>query len=82
MIDDATGKENGILIEKKKEVQGPSYIQVKVELHDVQENLEDAQELAGQLVLSENNKMTVIDQLHEEVKTLKAQIDKLKMQNK
>ena len=57
-------------------------IEVKVEkmnetLHDVREDLEDAQELTGNLVLSENNKMTEIDRLKAELRIKQARIDEL-----
>ena len=43
-------------------------------LHKVQEDLEDAQELNGHLVLSENNKMTEIDKLKVEIQQLKSEL--------
>ena len=43
-------------------------------LHKAQEDLEDAQELNGHFVLSENNKMTEIDKLKAEIQQLKSEL--------
>ena len=57
-------------------------VKVKVEkftndLNDAKEDLEDAQETLQYVVLSENNKMTEIDQLKEKMKEMQKRIEDL-----
>ena len=47
------------------------------QLHEVQEELEDSQETSGFLLLSENNKMTEIDQLKREIQQMQQRIEEL-----
>ena len=47
------------------------------QLHDVREELEDAQQTSGYLLLSENNKMTEIDQLKREIQQKQQRIEEL-----
>ena len=51
---------------------------VKIKIEQIRDDLEDAQELAGHLVLSENQKMTEIDRLKEEMRNMQARINELK----
>ena len=50
------------------------------QLHDVREDLKDAQETSGYLLLSENNKMTEIDQLKQEIRQQQQRIEELEKQ--
>ena len=59
-------------------------IKIKVETatksatESIQEDLEDAQDLNGCLIQSENNKMTQIDALKQQIKDLQHQVEALK----
>ena len=59
-------------------------IKIKVETatksatESIQDDLEDAQDLNGCLIQSENNKMTQIDALKQQIKDLQNQVEALK----
>ena len=65
-----------------KQEQSTKKVKIKVEgmnkqLHEVQEELEDSQETSGFLLLSENKKMTEIDQLKREIQQMQQRIEEL-----
>ena len=50
---------------------------MKIKVEGIRDDLEDAQDLNGCLVLSENNKMTQIDELKQQMKVMQQRIDAL-----
>jgi hypothetical protein len=65
------GKRSALaLVAEEREESGRALKKVKTEKLAVEDELEDAQELAGDLHKSENNKMTTIDGLEERIREL------------
>ena len=50
---------------------------MKIKVEGIQDELEDAQDLNGCLIQSENNKMTQIDELKQQMKVMQQRIDAL-----